>query len=252
MVRFAAISDIHEQFPDPCMPADCLLFPGDMFLGFSAEMTRDEYNKHLIRQSEVILPEVIEYFLGLPVDTIIMTAGNHDHLFDFLGLELTNYVLNQKMTAAARKINQNEYPRIIYLENSFCEFKGLKIWGTPFSPLSPNGVYPRTRTFVLSGEDYIEQLNIPDADIILSHATPDLNDDEPPDNLDALDYLESEIKRAGPKVLVSGHYHWMRGKYRIGETDVLVPANTLKHTGPTIQAIKEDPYMYFELEAPIS
>ena len=236
-VSFSSLADIHGNFHiDLPEPADCFLFAGDIFLKRGGDR-----KQQLIQQYED-LPDALEFLRSIPAELIVMIAGNHDYLFELLGKETTNYVLNNYGL-----LRGEEAPEIIYLENDSVEFKGKTIWGTPHSAFEEEKKWPRTHAFVLDGDDYIEQVQLPEVDIILSHSSPEYSGIA--DHPRAASHLQKEIERVCPEVLVSGHFHWMRGEHRIGDTKAFVPAATQPYREGVVpySVFEEDLYFYFEL-----
>lgn len=252
MPSFATVSDIHENYPDSPASVDALLIAGDVF-------GREFWDRkqELVRQFHA-LPAFIRFLAFVEADTVILISGNHDYLFELLGLETTNHVLNNELKKYSRT-HSVTVPKVIYLENSGTEFQGLQIWGTPLSAQSPSGLYPRTKAFVLNQDDYCEQVSLPKKQaIILSHNSPNLTkeDHTPIDSTKAGMSLEKEIINAAPEIFISGHFHWMRGTYSIGSTKVINPSATrayppkpeiLDKNEPNYIPVPEDPYFYFEI-----
>lgn len=236
MTRISALGDLHENFHlPPPREADLFLFAGDFFA-----------RKHTDWQDEVLrqyhkLPELGSWLRAVPARQIFFVAGNHDYIFRALGERTVNYWLGQEGIPAT------------YLEDAFGEYKGLSIWGTPWVSSSPDGKFPLSSAFVLGVDAYREKTSLPSADIILSHNSPWYDFPSSRENfLDspaAAQHLRSEIIRTEPQVLVSGHFHWMRGRRRIGQTQSLVPSATrpyLPEEAP-YGLVSGDPYLYFSL-----
>lgn len=104
---------------------------------------------------------------------------------------------------------------IHYLSDSGIEFEGLKIWGTPWSPLF-KGVNPNCKAFMLNESKLQKKFEkIPsDVDILISHSPPYLILDankhgEPCGSMQLRMQLDGRIK---PKVHVFGHIHEQGGK----------------------------------------
>lgn len=140
-----------------------------------------------------------------------------------------------------------------YLENSGASYGGISLWGTPYVASSTDGVYPRSSAFVLSEESYKQQVSLPEVDIILSHSSPwyDFTQKEETlvDSENAARHLRQEVLRQEPRLIVSGHFHWMRGKRQIGQTESFVPSAVLPYlpNSADYEVVPEDPYMYYSL-----
>jgi Icc-related predicted phosphoesterase len=248
---FAAISDIHENYPDQPARADALLIAGDCFAIKSFMHKQENLHAELIRQ-ERELDRLVEFILDVEVKQVVIIAGNHDYLFEILGPELVNYALNHRARKAAN-LRKMDPPEIVYLENSGFEFQGHQIWGTPHAAKIKESPWPRSTSFVLDEEDYLANFKLQPADIILTHNSPNLNGKEPPDSLPASDKLAEEIKRVKPQVVICGHYHWMRGEYQWPGTKLLSSSRTKPYDrdnleDDTVEFYQDAPYFYFELE----
>lgn len=135
-MKIVCISDTHSLHDQVKMPeGDMVIFAGDfMTSGYEEQEVRNFQN----------------WFSNLDYKYRIMIAGNHDRYVE-------NYPDMFKKGLPSN---------IIYLEDSFVEVEGLKIYGTPHSKIFGNWAFNRS-------EFKLEQLfeNIPeDTDILISHA----------------------------------------------------------------------------------
>lgn len=97
----------------------------------------------------------LEWFSNLPFEHKIMIAGNHDFAFE-------------DRSSLMRTILQEEYPGIIYLEDSGVEIDGYKIWGSPVTPTFHNWAFNRDKKDIKNHWDAIPD----DTDILLTHGPP--------------------------------------------------------------------------------
>lgn len=112
----------------------------------------------------------LDWFSSLNFKYKIFIAGNHDFFFDYnwkaqtlVGKERHNHII-----ASQQEINEilNQYPNIIYLNDSGIEIEGLKIFGSPVQPWFHDWAFNRMR-----GEDIQKHWDlIPEnTDILITH-----------------------------------------------------------------------------------
>lgn len=96
--------------------------------------------------------DFIHWFSSLPIENKIYVAGNHDTSIE-RGL-----------------IKRQDFQKegIIYLENSSVEIGGLKIYGSPITPLFGDWAFMRNRAKIHKVWDSIED----DTDILVTHGPP--------------------------------------------------------------------------------
>jgi Icc-related predicted phosphoesterase len=138
----------------------------------------------------------------VPADRVVGIAGNHDFVFE-----------------------AKEHPRDMrwtYLIDSGMEYEGVKVWGTPWVPNLPRWAFSLER---------IERnpfAAIPEGiDILLSHGPPyGRGDFVPPgrysregEHVGAKSLLTT-IKDKQPRLLVCGHIHEDRGRWRYSNTTI--------------------------------
>lgn len=105
-MRIVIVSDLHGSLPK--IPrCDLLLICGDIC---------PVENHNVLFQQEWLATKFVEWINRYAPDTeVIFIAGNHDKIFE-------RYPLPEEVAEVAT-----------YLQDSSCEFKGLKIYGTPWS-----------------------------------------------------------------------------------------------------------------------
>lgn len=190
------ISDLHGSFPK-LDGGDLLIVAGDL-------TARDEPYQH----------QNVLYWLGQQdYKKVIFIAGNHDGCYEskYYNLNYVNflYEFGPKKT-------------ITYLQDSGCEFEGLKIWGSPWTPEFCNWHFmlPRHSDELQAKWDLIPN----DTDILITHG-PALGilDYTSPNKIgDRLgcNMLRKAVERVKPKLHVFGHIHGGYGQM------------LLKHEGP--------------------
>jgi Icc-related predicted phosphoesterase len=163
------ISDLHGFQPE--MPGgDLLIICGDL----TGRDTPHEYQRFML------------WLNALPYECKIVIAGNHDGLIE----------------QGKVKFNSN----IHYLCDSGVEFKGLKIWGSPYTPAFQNWYFMCNR-----GKDIRKHWDlIPDnTDILVTHGPPHGIFDETIDGIHAgCEELKVAVReRVKPQIHCFGHIH---------------------------------------------
>ena len=197
-LKICAISDLHGILPLIEESADVLLIAGDVI------PLSIQFNK--LKSHEWFITVFADWVKNLPVDKVIMVAGNHDaHLESIsnVNLQLIHFACENKLVYLC-----NETTNYICKNGLTC-----KIFGTPYCHIF--GSWPFMRS-----ESYMEEKfkEIPDkVDIIISH--------DPPfcaNNVDAIlerprhsgQYenvgnkpLKTRLSEIDYKLLVCGHIH---------------------------------------------
>jgi Icc-related predicted phosphoesterase len=178
-MKLVLISDTHGKHRDFEIPdGDVLVFAGDM-------MT-DGWH----------WPEIMSFnnWLGeLPHPHKIVTAGNHDRLFE------TN-------PSYARGLLTNA----TYLENSGCEIGGLKFWGSPYMPAFCDWAFNSTPEQLKKHWSLIPE----DTDVLITHGPPWGTNDKAHPSHDHLGdkELTKAVARLVPRLHVYGHIHGGHGR----------------------------------------
>lgn len=219
-MKIDCISDLHGYFPK-LEGGDLLIIAGDL----TARDTEDEYY------------EFNSWLCDQEYDKKIVVAGNHDTLLEKDALEYLE-----------------GFPCFDYLQDSGTEFKGLKIWGSPWSPYF-SAVNPHCTAFMLPDEALFDkwQMIPEDTDILITH-TPAYGTLDYRELSDGTRYhmgsktLEAWIKKCGndsPEMIVFGHIH-ERGCEYVKEKGILyingsIVNDRYRHTnnGRTIQFDKK-------------
>jgi Icc-related predicted phosphoesterase len=136
-ILITIISDTHSKHNKIKIPqCDILIHCGDI-----SSMGRE----HEVR-------DFLKWFSKQPAEYKIFIAGNHDFMFENNGL-------------FARSLVPSD---IIYLEDTFIEVLGLKIYGTPVNPMFFNWAFNRTEENLKKHWEAIPE-NI---DILITHCPP--------------------------------------------------------------------------------
>lgn len=191
-MRIACVSDLHGYLPE-IPECDLLLIGGDL----SPMGPRDDY----LRWHSWFDWKFRTWLERIKVP-VIAVAGNHDFLFQ----DRPGLVPTLPWT---------------YLQDSGCEFQGLKVWGSPWQPVYGGWAF----------NTYEEKLReqwskIPDnTDILLLHGPPrGYGDFSPGDRIHTgSPTLTWRIEEVKPKLVVFGHIHSGYGQYWI-EDSLLVNA----------------------------
>ena len=149
---------------------------------------RDSYKNH------VELEDFIYWFSRLPIKHKIYVAGNHDSAIESNIFDCKNKLFKDN--------------NIIYLENDFTIIEGIKIWGSPYTPIFGNWCFMKARNKI----DRVWQHIPKDSDIIVVHGPPkgimDLSFDRQ-HNIErcGCNALKKVILSTQPKLFLSGHIH---------------------------------------------
>lgn len=181
-LKICAISDLHGDFPE-IEPCDLVLICGDII-----PLNRQQnINKSLLWLKNYFIP----WCETLPCDKVIFIAGNHDFVFEVLSLQEIYDLLPEK---------------IEYLFDSMTEYKGIKIYGTPWCTGLPNWA------FYTKNEHQYEM--ILECDILITHQPPliglvgtVLQHGFNYMNTFASYKLAKQIDKIKPKYVLCGHVH---------------------------------------------
>jgi len=187
-MKIVCISDTHNQHRGLTMPdADMVIHSGDI--------------SGMGRITEV--DEFLLWFSNLPFRFRIFIAGNHDWLFE-------------KNPEIAKKL-LNDYPNIIYLEDSGVEIEGIKIWGSPVQPEFYDWAFNRKRGAEIKKHwDLIPS----DTDVLITHGPPHKILDITPMTKEhkGCEELLSKVAEIKVKWHIFGHIHSASGIYETEHT----------------------------------
>lgn len=181
------ISDLHGYYPE-LEGGDLLIVAGDLTL-------RDLVTQHLGFSG---------WLANQSYEKIILIAGNHDgQMTDWKPLDQYN---------------------LSYLQDSGTEYKGFKIWGSPWTPTFLNWYFMKDRGMEIKQE--WDKIPV-DVDILITHGPPYGILDQCEDfyNSDQIVHVGCEelrnqldSGRIKPKLHVFGHIHEGYGKQEINGT----------------------------------
>lgn len=183
------ISDLHGSFPK-LAGGDLLIVAGDL-------TARDEPKQHI---------DFLWWLADQDYKKVVLIAGNHDGYYE-------------------KSLNKIEFTTygVTYLQDSGCEFEGLKIYGSPWTPEFCNWHFmlPRESDELKAKWDLIPN----DTDILITHGPSYGILDTTcqfPTKFDrcGCPLLREAVERVKPRLHVFGHIHWSHGQV------------LLKHEGP--------------------
>lgn len=206
-MKIVAISDLHGHLPE--IPAcDLLLLGGDLTplhdhkLSFQAEWLDTTFRAWLER---------------VPARKIVATAGNHDFVFQH---------------------EPDWVPKDLpwtYLQDSGCEWEGLRLWGTPWQPWFFDWAFNLYEPELVAKWELIPE----GTDVLVLHGPPHGYGDWVRDGGGmkrcGSPSLIDRIKRIGPRLVIFGHIHEGRGEWRLGRTvlaNVSIVNSSYRHVHP--------------------
>lgn len=192
-MRICAISDLHGFLPVIEEPAELLLIAGDI--------SPLNLQRNKIEMEEWIFTTFVEWIRSIPVQKVVLVAGNHDYFFQ--GISQTKKGQLELATGF----------KLVYLKHRSYEYyngeEKVSIFGTPYCHMFGN--WP----FMLDDISLEYKFaDIPDkVDIIITHDPPYLINDCDV-ILDSFDRphcgskpLANRLKDVDYKLLVCGHIH---------------------------------------------
>lgn len=185
MTKIVCLSDTHRRHGGLKIPeGDILIHAGDV---------SDQGSRHEIY-------DFLRWFSQLPHRHKVFIAGNHDWLFE------RNPVLASGLIP----------PGVTYLQDSGCEFDGLKIWGSPVTPTFFDWAFNRERGATIEGHWQRIPLG---TDVVVSHG-PALGilDQTLQRKAQGCADLLKRLEEVRPRLHVCGHIHAGYGKAKLGET----------------------------------
>ncbi len=165
------ISDLHG-----CKPA---LQGGDLLIVAGDLTGRDTIEEHM---------EFVQWFKKAEYRYKVLIAGNHDGLY-------------YKALHESKRLYENA----IYLCDSGIEFEGLKIWGSPWTPIFSDWHFMKKR-----GDEIGKMWDLipKDTDILVTHGPPfGIQDHIKGEGCTGCEELRIAIDRIKPKLHVFGHIH---------------------------------------------
>jgi len=196
LMRIVCISDLHQsEFPE-IPDADLLIIAGDLCCGYNQPYD----NRPINWLYKAFLPWIEQISKKMK---IVGVAGNHDWPFFCRQTEIDEILKNASWT---------------YLQDSYCYLNGLKIWGTPWTPVFHDWAFNLHEEYL---KDKFEQIHL-DTNILISHGPPyglcDLNQSNQKCGSTS---LRERIKKVKPQLVVCGHIHEGYGHAEIGKTKII-------------------------------
>jgi Icc-related predicted phosphoesterase len=198
-VNVVCVSDLHGQLPATA-EGDLLIVAGDIC---------PTTNHGSVYQADFINSRFRDWLKAQPAKKKVFIGGNHD------------FVLQQ------RKWWHKKYPAT-YLQDSGTEYKGIKIWGTPWSVSYGPWAFMAADAELSNKWDLIPD----DTDILVVHGPPHgVGDKVPSRSSDEENWPKPEhagsktllkrILEVKPKLVVCGHIHCDRGIHWLGDIPVV-------------------------------
>lgn len=206
-MKFTVISDTHNKHSSLSLGSgDVLLHCGD-FSGRGTSQQIIQFNEWINRQD-------FKYK--------IVIAGNHDFMFE-----------NDPQTA------QSLLTDVIYLQDSYVEIDGIKIYGSPWQPWFYDWAFNLQRGKELADKWAL----IPeDTDILLTHGPPwGIGDMTSRGERAGCEDLLERVQKIEPKYHCFGHIHEDSGQWEIGKTTFINASICDLAYNPT------NPFFTFEL-----
>lgn len=182
-MKIDCIADLHGERPE--LPGgDLLIVAGDL-TGANNQIEIDRFGQWISQQ---------EY------NKKIFITGNHDNL-----------LVEEKPRKYFVNINGNSYERCEYLCDSCTEFKGLKIWGSPWTKTFV-GMNPHCKAFTCESDKELAEkwaLIPEDTEILVTHSPPFsiLDKNAQGFNVGSITLWERLRKLPKLKLHVFGHIH---------------------------------------------
>lgn len=183
-MRIVMISDMHSNLDFKLPEADLLLIAGDICPAYG------DKGLSIDLQYQWLQDNFRPWLNQQPVKEVVFIAGNHDWIFEI-----------------ARSYVPFLGDNCHYLEDSFIDIMGIKIYGTPQQPIFCDWAFNRTEEQL---KRYFE--NIPTGlDILISHCPPygildEVGISKRPRKIGSKS-LRDIIRKRKPKIVVFGHNH---------------------------------------------
>jgi Icc-related predicted phosphoesterase len=189
-MKITAVSDMHGTLPD-IPPCDLLLIGGDI-----TPVT----NHKIPYQAEWLDTTFRRWLEQVPARKVIGVAGNHDFIFE------------QEPDRVPAGLNWT------YLQDSGCEWEGLRFWGTPWQPWFFDWAFNLYEPDLAPKWDRIPA----GTDILVLHGPPHGYGDGVPEGggvrRTGSPSLLRRIEQVVPRLAIFGHIHEGRGEWRLGPT----------------------------------
>lgn len=197
-MKIVAISDTHNLHHNLEIPTgDLLLHAGDVS----------------IKGTEEEVFDFLTWFAAQPHPYKVFIAGNHDYYFEY------------KSSAEIEAI----LPKgIHYLNEEGIEINGLKIWGSPITPIPKRQwAFNETRGAAIQQHwDLIPE----DLDILMVHGPPmGILDTILDGTKVGCENLRQTVQSKKPKIMLCGHIHENRGQKQVKDTLFINASSVDRH-----------------------
>lgn len=200
MIKTIIVSDIHGHTP-VIPPCELLIIAGDIV---------DVNGKR--NQLKVWKKRIIPWLKSVPADNIIFIAGNHDWALE-----------NRQYAIKIMDILHDEVPHAVYLQDSWCRYKGINFWGTPWSCKYGDWAFMKEDMDLKEEYDKISE----DTHVLISHCPVNniLDTNWRGMSTGSISLGFSLAKMPEVKTLICGHIHESRGHVKVGDIDFINASN---------------------------
>lgn len=141
MLKICGISDLHGNLVDNIPECDYLCIAGDI--------SPLKYQRNLSSMVPWLAKRFALWAEKLPCKKVILVAGNHDFVFQ-------NPDYRDDAIAAA-----TAFGNVLYLENTTCEYDGIRFYGSPWVIGPPNwAFYDHTQQLPMIEETMPEDIDV--------------------------------------------------------------------------------------------
>lgn len=164
-MKILHISDTHghhNQLPHRFDSIDIVIHSGDC----------SNHRVPIFNEKEVI--NFLNWYSSIPIEHKVYVAGNHDTAIE-------------KRLVTPTDFQQNN---IIYLENSGITIKGIKFWGSPYTPVFADWAFMHSDETLKATWDQIPE----DTEVLITHG--------PPKGILDQTYSQKELKSCGCEALL--------------------------------------------------
>jgi Icc-related predicted phosphoesterase len=203
-ISVAAMADFHNLLPEKIPQVDLLIVAGDIFdysprKGYLRILREQE--QHWENKFLPWLKKALEQ-----VDQIVLIGGNQDVLLERGDVSLPE--------------------RVVYLEDQLFEYKGLKIYGFPWTDITKSN---KTAFAVTAKLLKKKAKQIPDCDILVSHGPAFGCGDKTSTGVNkGIKALRETLAKRKIRRMVCGHIHAAAGVYKFNDTKIYSVALTKK------------------------
>lgn len=191
-MKIIMVSDTHGHLPK--IPAcDLFIHAGDII------PATEDYHRSIDKQDYWINTQFKWWIEEINAKCKIFISGNHDFLFE-----------------KNRRLNTRQ-PNIHYLQDSYVTYRGIKIYGSPYTLYYYGWAWNR---YELELEEKWKEIPL-DTDILVTHGSPlGYGDYSLVGRIGSMS-LTQRIIDVKPKLVVCGHSHAGFGVYQLNDTRII-------------------------------